>query len=127
MFIASILNERFVLKFTYYFFKACGLLVIRYQPKFTYNSKFKRCLFGYSKLGILSNLFFICVLMTANYYYCIVPSYRAQFGGMINFDRTIDTLRSVIGVVASLMVLVMFCLQQNEAVRIANRIMVDMK
>ena len=122
MFIASILNERFVLKSTFYFFKAFGLLVVKYQSKFSYNSQLKRCLFRYSKLGIVYNLFLMCVLMTINYYYCIVPSYRAEFGGRVHFDRAIDTLRSVIGVVASLMVLIIFCLQQNQAVNIANRI-----
>lgn len=114
-------NNALFVKFIYYFFKICGVATLSCHIKTSENDKVKHSLFTPSTGGILYNAFLIC-LATILSYFSIKISYSGDFTERIKFERVVDLIQTSFFIITTLLVLIIFCIQQHQMINIANRL-----
>lgn len=108
------------MKFFYLYFKVFGLATMNVELNKNY--KIKKWIFTYSRLGNVYNIALICFLSVLKFF-CIRLMFEFyDVSGGNQFDKIIDLARLVISVVGSIIILFKFCICQETAIRIVNRI-----
>ena len=109
-------------KFSYYLFKIIGLAPLRCDITF-HNTKLERTTFVCSWQDRLYNNVSLIFLIIGLNYYSIKASYELTGVGNRNkYERTIDTIYTGYGVFTALYVLCVYCIQQEQIKKIANKI-----
>lgn len=116
------INDVIVTRLFYFFFKFFGLATMRFHTACHGNRKIQKFFFHKSKNGIIYNLFLIIIAIIASFYRIHVL-YQFHRSGKINkFVRTIDTIQITTAFSTCSIILIQFCIQQNNAIKIFNKI-----
>ena len=112
----------FFVKSTFYFFKLVGLSPMNFGSKSTNSFKIQDVSFTYSKWGILYNVLLTFIVVILNYFFTITPVLEHKYGKRLKFDIAIDTAVHVSAVITSVLTLILFCVHQQKAVSIGNKL-----
>ena len=115
-------NIAFFVKSTFFFFKLVGLASMNFRSKSTNSFKIQDVSFTYSKWGILYNVLLTFAVVILNYFFTIIPSYEHKYADRVQFDIAIDTAVPVSAVITCVLTIILFCVHQQKAVSIGNKL-----
>ncbi|OXU27795.1 hypothetical protein TSAR_011298 [Trichomalopsis sarcophagae] len=110
------IDEMF-LKSLFYFYKIFGVAPMILDSTKNRPSDVS---FAYSKFGILYNLFLVILTIFAFYQCAILAHFEVSVG--MDFQRFVNTTHLIFFVFTTLIVLIIFCVRQERAVALANRL-----
>ncbi|NP_001177697.1 gustatory receptor 23 [Nasonia vitripennis] len=109
--------DEMFLKSLFYFYKIFGVAPMTLDSTKNRPSDVS---FAYSKFGILYNLFLVILTIFAFYQCAILVHFDVSVG--MDFQRFVNTTHLIFFVFTTLIVLIIFCVRQERAVALANRL-----
>ena len=105
-----------------YTFKINGMATMSFNFKPDRKNKTsKYFMFVYSKIGILYNIFLLCLIMALNYH-GMWTVFKDSYGRVSQFARIMDIVVTEYIAITSSLVLVVYCVRQDRAIAIATNI-----
>lgn len=109
------------IKFIYYFYKICGLMVITVNLKFSEVEQFRNLKFVYSTKGVLYNFFLIFCLAILNFF---SVKHFSNFKFLDNFETFFQKTQTIFTFIIFFVILTMYSFQQKKSMEIAERLQI---
>lgn len=108
-------------KFIFYYFKFSGVATLVYNSELRDKNNVPRLLFTDSTRGKLYNNLLACLVIFSAYF-SVKVSYFSNLFQRIKLEKVVDTIQTLVTVLTATIILIIFCIRQQQTIVIFNRI-----